>query len=223
MKKMLLSFIIGLTISLTGLSAENMSEVFSKELAQTKAAGNDVTMISGMETYELVARLGSGAERLAIVDRITRSRALQRLLLTKEFKDFSKDKKVTVININKTESVIKMRARLRELAFTDVNEILGKNAPKEFKGKKHREYFAAQAMTVLLNKERGKKVLLWRAFNGEAPVSLLLDSKGNVLNKTLYKHGLSAKDYIEKYTEILDPEEEDDKEKDSKVKSEDAK
>ena len=84
-------------------------------------------------------------------------------------------------------------------------------------------HYVALAMKRLKAQERTKKALLWNSFKGETPVSLLLDSKGNVLNKRVYEHGLTVKDYIEKYTEILEPEEEDDKEKDSKVKSKDAK
>ena len=183
-------------------------------------------------------------------DQLKRSFMLRRLLLTKEFKDFSKENKVTVINISPTLQY-KDTVELRKQAVKDARKILGVNAPiteshwrdimsnsrgwtslsaaqqADFIKKKMSDplpmHYVGQALVRLVNKERGKKALRWKFFKGDTPVSILLDSEGNVLNKRVYEHGLTVKDYIEKYTEILEPEEEDDKEKDSKVKSKDAK
>ena len=239
MKKMLL-LIVGLTISLTGLSAENLSKAFSKELAQTKAAGNNVTMISSMEYT------GRPHPRA-----LGRSVALNRLLNTKEFKDFSTDKKVTVINYFRVVTLQEQRGKLMELAVKDARKILGNNAPiteshwrdimsnsfgwrtlseaekSAFIKKKMSDplptHYVRQALVRIVNKERVNKAVAWKEFKTQTPTTILLDSEGNVLNRTVFNHNMKAKDYIEKYTEILEPEEEDEKEKDSKVKSKDAK
>ena len=238
MKKILMSLIIGLTIPLTGLSAENLSKAFSKELAQTKAAGNNVTMINSMWG------LRTPTEAYA------RTLMLHRLLNTKEFNEFSTEKKVTVVNIYNTLSVGSL-PELRKHAVKEARKILGNNAPiterdwrdvmgnsrgwnnlsaakqaafikKKMSDPLPRSY-VAEALTKLVNKERAKRVLLLKVFKGQTPTTLLLDSEGNVLNKTVFERGLTVKDYIEKYTEILEPEEEDDKEKVLEVKDKDAK
>ena len=239
MKKILMSLIIGLTIPLTGLSAENLSKAFSKELAQTKAAGNNVTMINSM-SWSVATDVGAYSRTLGLLH----------LLNTKEFNEFSTEKKVTVVNIYNTLSVGSL-PELRKQAVKEARKILGNNAPiterdwrdvmgnsrgwnnlsaakqaafikKKMSDPLPRSY-VAEALTKLVNKERAKRVLLLKVFKGQTPTTLLLDSEGNVLNKTVFERGLTVKDYIEKYTEILEPEEEDDKEKVLEVKDKDAK
>jgi hypothetical protein len=174
---------------------------------------------------------------------------LLRLLNTKEFNEFSTEKKVTVVNIYNTVS--DAIPELRKQAIKDARKILGNHAPiterdwrdvmgnsrawnnlsaakqaafikKKMSDPLPRSY-VAEALTKLVNRERAKRALLLKVFKGQTPTTLLLDSEGNVLNKTVFERGLTVKDYIEKYTEILEPEEEDDKEKDLKVKGKDAK
>ena len=224
--KKILSLIL-LSLSLTGWSAENLSELFSSELAQTKASENNVTMINSMEL--------SGQP--IYNDSHVRSRMLQSVLLSKEFKEFTKDKKVTVINIYRTLTYKDVQ-KLKKDAKENARAILGDNAPiteahwrgtlsngradgvwkrmtkkeqdahiKKLMARPLPAHYLQQAWKVLYGKEREKRMLLWSAFNGQAPVSLLLDEKGNVLNKKVFKRGLKVEDYINKYTEILAPEE----------------
>lgn len=240
--KKILSLIL-LSLSLTGWGAENLSKVFSSELAETKAAENNVTMINSMELSGSPYTAGAHA----------RSIELQRMLVSKEFKEFSKANKVTVKNIYRTvtyDDVVKLKAEARENA----REILGVNAPlteshwrgmmsnsppnggwhkmsrkaqdawvKKQMSKPLPQHYLQQAWRVVYSKDKAKRKVLWKVFNGQVPVSLLLDSEGNVLNKKVFKRGLKVEDYIKEYKEILDPEEEDEEKEDSKVKEKVAK
>jgi hypothetical protein len=230
MKQILLPLIVGLTLSLTGWSAENLSNVFSKELAQTKKEGNNATLINALDVSPHV---------------VYRSAGLQRMLDSKEFKEFAKDNKVTIINMRRQ---VVVTGEMRKNAVENARKILGNNAPityedwvstmsnwrgwsslnasqkdahiKKLMSDPLPRHYVNIALKNVVNKERVKKVTLMKVFNGEFPSTLLLDSKGNVLNKTVFKRGMTVKDYIEKYTEILVPEEE---ENDSKNKDKAAK
>ena len=223
MKKILSLILLSLTLAASG--AENLSKVFSSELAQTKSSGNKVTMINSMEMG------GDIRYNTAMLH----SRALKSILNSKEFKEFAVDNNVTVVNVYRTLTY-KDVTSLREDARANAATILGVNAPStesHWRGimsnnlswhkmtKKAQDatikklmnrttwtpHYAQQAMNKLFVKERTKRQVLWNAFNGQAPVSLLLDAKGNVLNKKLYRYPTKVEDYIKEYTEILNPEE----------------
>lgn len=244
MKKILSLILLSLMLPASG--AENLSKVFSNELAQSKSLDNNVTLINSMET---ISSPQHNTSRLHSV-------ALQRMLDSKEFKEFAKDKKVTVINIYRTLTY-KDVTRLNKEARKNALNILGENAPHKAShwrdimsnsapnsawhkmSRKEQDawvakkmdkplptHYTQQAMTSLMVKERGKRQLLWKAFNGQAPVSLLLDNEGNVLNKKLYRWSPESEEqYTNELLEILDPEEakekaekkaEEDKKKDKK-------